>query len=56
MIEDIVTRIADPDDLSFLVMLAAVLLVGFAGAVAAGAQPFMYREDRGFGFRFVRRQ
>ncbi|WP_459593715.1 hypothetical protein [Bradyrhizobium diazoefficiens] len=53
---DIAARIVDPDDLRFLVMLAAVLLVGFAGAVAAGAQPFMHRDDRGFGFRFVRRQ
>ncbi|MCW2086698.1 UNVERIFIED_ORG: hypothetical protein M2193_008873 [Bradyrhizobium japonicum] len=56
MIEDVVARIADPEDLRVLVMLAAVLLVGFAGAVAAGEQPFLHRQDRGFGFRFVRRQ
>lgn len=56
MIEDIALRIADPDDLRFLVMLAAVLLVGAALAIAAGAQPFLHRGDAGFGFRWVKRQ
>jgi hypothetical protein len=53
---DVVSRIADPDDLRFLVMFGAVLIVGLLAAVAAGAQPFLHRRDAGFGFRFVRRQ
>lgn len=56
MIEDVALRIADPDDLSFLVMFAAVLLVGVTLAVAAAAQPFLHRADVGFGFRWVKRQ
>lgn len=53
---DFVSRIADPDDLCFLVMLAAILLTGVCAAIAAAVQPFMHRADRGFGFRWVRRQ
>lgn len=56
MIEDIAARVADPEDLRVLVMLAAVLLAGAAFAVAAAVQPFMHRADGGFGFRFVRRR
>ncbi|MET3991648.1 hypothetical protein ABID65_003288 [Bradyrhizobium sp. S3.9.2] len=53
---DIAARLADPDDLRFLVMLAAALLVGAGLAIAAGAQPFLHRADGGFGFRWVKRQ
>ncbi|WBL75626.1 hypothetical protein I3J27_21575 [Bradyrhizobium xenonodulans] len=53
---DLAARVADPDDLRFLVMFAAVLMVGAGLAVAAGAQPFLHRIDRGFGFRWVKRQ
>ncbi|WP_439363107.1 hypothetical protein ACNJYD_19970 [Bradyrhizobium sp. DASA03005] len=53
---DVATRIADPDDLRVLVMLAAVLVLGLGLAVAAGAQPFLHRVDRGFGFWWVKRQ
>lgn len=54
--DDVVTRIADPEDLRFLVMFAAVLIVGVLAAVAAGAQPFLHRADVGSGFRWVKRQ
>jgi len=53
---DLTARIADPDDLRFLVMFAAVLMVGVGLAVAVGAQPFLHRADGGFGFRWVKRQ
>ena len=53
---DITARIADPDDLRVLIMLAALLIVGLLAAVAAGSQPFMHRQDAGFGFRWVKRQ
>lgn len=53
---DVAARIADPEDLRVLVMLAAVLLAGAGLAVAAGVQPFLHRVDRGFGFRWVKRQ
>lgn len=53
---DVATRIADAEDLRVLVMLAVVLVIGFGLAVAAGAQPFLHRVDRGFGFRWVKRQ
>lgn len=53
---DITARIADPEDLRVLVMLGCVLLTGAGLAVAAAAQPFLHRADRGFGFRWVRRQ
>ncbi|MCD9294929.1 hypothetical protein LUI11_15445 [Bradyrhizobium diazoefficiens] len=46
----------DIEDARFLLTMAAVLIVGLLLAVAAGRQPFMHRADRGFGFRFVRRQ
>lgn len=55
MIEDVVARIADPDDLRFLIMLAAVLIVGVL-AVLAGAQMLPRDADGGFGFRWARRQ
>ncbi|WP_262048633.1 hypothetical protein [Bradyrhizobium sp. Bra78] len=51
---DVATRIADPDDLRFLVMLAAVLIVGVL-AVAAGVQMLPRDGDAGFGFRWARR-
>jgi hypothetical protein len=53
---DITARIADPEDLRFLVMFAAVLIPAALAAIAAGAQPFLHRRDAGFGFRFVRRR
>lgn len=55
-VADFAARIVDPDDLRFLVMFSAVLVSSALAAVAAAAQPFMRREDRGFGFRWVRRQ
>lgn len=53
---DVAARISNPEDFRVLVMLAAVLLAGAGLAVAVGAQPFLHRVDRGFGFRWVRRQ
>lgn len=53
---ELAARLADPDDLRFLVMLTAVLLVGAGLAIAAGAQPSLHRRDGGFGFRWVKRQ
>jgi hypothetical protein len=53
---DDLARVADPDDLRFLVMLAAILIAGALAAVAAASQPFMHRADRGFGFGWVRRR
>jgi len=55
-VTDIAARLADADDLRFLVMFAALLMVGAGLAVAAAAQPFLHRIDRGFGFRWVKRQ
>ncbi|WP_271572553.1 hypothetical protein [Bradyrhizobium sp. CCBAU 11386] len=52
---DIAARIADPDDLRFLIMLAAVLIVGVL-AVVAGALMLPRDADGGFGFRWARRQ
>lgn len=52
---DIAARIADPDDLRFLIMLAAVLIVGVL-AIVAGAQMLPRDADGGFGFRWARRQ
>ncbi|MHC2666550.1 hypothetical protein ACMA5K_24305 [Bradyrhizobium diazoefficiens] len=54
MTEDIASRIADPEDLRVLVMLAAVLVVGVL-AVAAAAQMLPRDADGGFGFRWARR-
>ncbi|MGM4955663.1 hypothetical protein ACT4MK_09935 [Bradyrhizobium barranii] len=51
---DTLARIADPDDLRFLVMLAAVLVIGVL-AVAAGMQMLPRDADGGFGFRWARR-
>jgi hypothetical protein len=53
---DIINRLADPDDLRFLIMLAAVLLAGSGAAIACAAQPFLHRADAGFGFRWVKRR
>jgi hypothetical protein len=53
---DIINRLADPDDLRFLILLAAVLLVGSGAAIACGAQPFLHRTDTGSGFRWVKRR
>jgi len=50
------THLSNPDDLRFLVMLAAVLLAGAGLAVLVGLQPFLHRDDGGFGFRWVKRQ
>lgn len=47
---DIVSCIADPDDLRFFTMLAIVLAAGVL-AVAAGAQMLPRREDGGFDVR-----
>ncbi|WP_440640251.1 hypothetical protein ACSHT2_02595 [Bradyrhizobium sp. PUT101] len=55
-VADFAARIVDPDDLRFLVMLGAVLVASALATVAAAAQPFMRREDGGFGFRWARRQ
>ncbi|WLB43044.1 hypothetical protein QIH93_21080 [Bradyrhizobium ottawaense] len=52
---EVAARLSDPDDLRFLVLLAAVLLAGAGLAVFAGLQPFLHRQDSGFGFRWVRR-
>lgn len=53
---DITARIADPEDLRFLILFAAVLVTGLLLAVAAGSAPFLHRRDAGFGFRWVKRQ
>ncbi|MBW7966775.1 hypothetical protein [Bradyrhizobium sp. BR 10261] len=53
---DITARIADPEDLRFLVMCAAVLIAGAMLAVAAASAPFLHRRDLGAGFRWVKRQ
>ncbi|MCK1669410.1 hypothetical protein [Bradyrhizobium sp. 153] len=50
---DLAARIADPEDLRVLVMLAVVLAAGVL-VVAAGARMLPRREDAGFGIR-VRR-
>lgn len=52
---DISARIADPEDLRVLIMLAAILITVLLLAIAAGAQPFLHRRDLGAGFRLVKR-
>ena len=53
---EVAARLSDPDDLRFLLMLAAVLLAGAGLAVLVGLQPTLHRQDGGFGFRWVKRQ
>ncbi|WP_409188410.1 hypothetical protein [Bradyrhizobium sp. RDM4] len=53
---DITARIADPEDVRFLVAFAAVLIAAALAAIAAAAQPFLHRRDIGSGFRWVRRR
>lgn len=53
---DITARIADPEDLRVLVMLAALLIAGVFALYAVAAAPWRDHSDDGFGFRWARRR